>query len=304
MTHQRSTLSLLVVVLLGLMPMLTISAQELPASPVPGSAPTGVLAEFEIDELPTPHAEVWFLRMGLAPGGSLPPDTQIGPVLVYVESGVLTLVSDRPVTGSAAGQVATPGAGDASPVAPGFETVLPPGASAIVNEGTSLTAMNQGDAPATFLLLLMYAAEREGEVGEGTSEPVGLTQQAISVGTAEFMPAPATVTFERILVEPSGTMTGADETPEGMGRGWMGIELGAIETGSAEVIFENRTLQNMTWPGMMTGAMSRPVQVPLTGTVQLETGDGYAAFNSTLSWTATGDEPLTVLRVVVTPHQP
>ena len=53
---------------------------------------------------------------------------------------------------------------------------------------------------------------------------------------------------------------------------------------------------------MATGGMAGPEQVPLTATVQLGQGDGYAAFNSTLSWTATGDDPLTVLRAVVTPR--
>ena len=169
MPRQPFTRSLLVAVLLALMPLLVTSAQELPATPVPGSVPTGVLAEFPIDALPTPHAEVWFLRMGLEPGGSLPAEKQTGPVVVYVESGVLTLLSDRPLTASTAGEVATPSAVEASPVANGFETALQPGESVLIDDGTTLTATNQGDAPTTFLIVLMYAAELEGEsVENGT----------------------------------------------------------------------------------------------------------------------------------------
>ena len=82
----------------------------------------------------------------------------------------------------------------------------------------------------------------------------------------------------------------------------MGIELGAVETGAAEVVFESRSFQNLTWPGMTTGGMAGPEQIPLTAKVRLDQGDGYAAFNTTLSWASTGDEPLTILRVVVTPH--
>jgi hypothetical protein len=53
---------------------------------------------------------------------------------------------------------------------------------------------------------------------------------------------------------------------------------------------------------MTTGGRVEPEAVPLTATVRLAQGDGYAAFNSTLWWTSTGGEPLTVLRAVVTPH--
>src|SRR5690348_9497140 len=89
---------LLVLLLLSLTLVPTASAQGRPATPAPSDAPTGVLTRLSIEALPTPHAEVWFLRMGLEAGGSLPSEKQIGPVVTYVESGTLTLVSDRPVS--------------------------------------------------------------------------------------------------------------------------------------------------------------------------------------------------------------
>jgi hypothetical protein len=286
-------------VMLALAP-LAATAQGVPASPVPGEAPTGVLAEFEIDELPTPHAEVWFLRMGLDPDGTAPLGRQAGPTVLYVESGQLTLETDGPVTLGA--EAATGAAGPATPTGAN-ETLLDAGASVLVSEGTSVSARNAAGEPATFLVLLMYPAEREGEDDGPSDEPVGFTQQGLSVGTAEFPPAPGTLTVERVVVALAGTMATDIQPPEGVWPGWMGIELGAVETGSAEVVFESRTLQNLTWPGMATGGRVEPEAVPLTATVRLAQGDGYAAFNSALSWTSTGDEPLTVLRAVVTPHK-
>jgi hypothetical protein len=288
----------LTLVILVLMP-LAAASQGVPGSPVPGEAPTGVLAEFEIDSLPTPHAEVWFLRMGLAPEGTVPLGRQVGPTVLYVESGQLTLETDGPLTlgdnaVTSAGGTAMPGAAS--------ETRLKAGTSVLIADGTSVSATNAAGAPVTFLLLLLFAAEREGEDQDSSVEPVGLTQHGISVGTAEFLPVPATLTIERVVV-PAGTMTPDTEPPEGIGSGWRGIELGAVETGSAQVVFESRSFQNLTWPGMTTGGLVEPEAVPLTAMVRLAQGDGYAAFNSTLTWASMSYEPLTVLRAVVTPHR-
>jgi hypothetical protein len=298
MAHRRVTLLVVGALLLGLAPLLTARAQGIPATPVPGSAPTGVLAEFEIDELPTPHAEVWFIRMSLEPNGSVPLGELIGPMLLFIESGRLTVTADGPITPGGAQ------AADAPDPEGTTEQVLQTGDSVLAGEGVSASAGNATGEPVTFLVLLMYPAEREGEGGDSMEEPVGLSQQGVSVGAAEFLPVPATLTLERVVVEPGETMASDTSTSQGRGPGWMGMELGAIETGSAEVVFEGRSFQNLTWPAMMTSTNPQPTQVPLTATAQLGQGDGYSAFGSTLSWVATGAEALTVLRIVVTPHMP
>ena len=301
MIRQRFVLSLLVALLLVLTPPRMTSAQGLPATPVPGVAPTGVLAEFAIESLPTPHAEVWFLRMSLDPDGTVPLGPQAGPTVLYAESGQLALATDGPMTLGGAAAIAAAGS---ATLEGATETLLDAGSSVLVPEGTSVAVKTAVGKPATFLFLLMYPAEREGESEEPSDEPVGLTQQGLSVGTAEFPLGPGTLTVERVVVAAAGTMATDIQPPEGIWPGWMGIELGAVETGAAEVVFESRTLQNLTWPAMATGGMAEPEQVPLTATVQIGQGGGYAAFNSTLSWTATGDGPLTVLRAVVTPRRP
>lgn len=217
-------MALLVVLLLALAPLPT-TAQGQPATPDPAAAPIGVLAQFPIAALPTPHAEVWFLRMALAPGGLLPAEKQIGPVAAYVESGVLTLVSDQPVLVSPGG-TGTPVAAAATPTAGGFVVALRPGESALISDGATLMVRNDAAAPTTFLVVVAYAAEREGEAGQG-AEPVGLTQQGVSIAAAEFPAGPGRLAIERVEVKP-GEMAASD-TGHGMGIG--GLELGAIEQG-------------------------------------------------------------------------
>jgi hypothetical protein len=292
MMRARFTPYLLVMLLIALGPLASAGAQGMPATPVPGKAPTGVLAEFPIDSLPAPHAEVWFLRMGLEPGGSIPAAKQIGPLLAYVESGTLTLGADQPVTVSTVAEHATPGAA-ASPPAGSIETVLRPGEAALVGDGTTLSVTNDADAPVTFLVALMYAAEREGE-SSGSGEPVGLTQQGISIASAELPASPGTVTMERVVVEPGGTL----ENDTGHGMGINGLELGAIEQGSVEATFEMGA--SWRWPGMLT-AFPEPQPIDPGATVELVTGDGYWTYDGSSTWTVTSDAPLILLRVVVTP---
>ena len=90
----RRPFSLLTVLLL----LLTQATSAL-AQATPETTPAGdydVLAEMRVDTLPTPHAEVWFIRFSLEPGGSLPLGKQLGPTILYVESGDLTVIAGAP----------------------------------------------------------------------------------------------------------------------------------------------------------------------------------------------------------------
>ena len=162
---KRSAFVSLVVLLLALAPAFgTTVAQEVAP---PQDGPVGVLAEFDVGELPTPHAEVWFVRMQLEPDGLLPESPQIGPVVVYIEIGQLTLDSDVALeTGiTQTGEMATP---DGM-----HRMVLEAGDSAMVPAGTILAATNTSAEPVTFLMVMMYAAEMEGSIGQ-SGEPVGM----------------------------------------------------------------------------------------------------------------------------------
>jgi quercetin dioxygenase-like cupin family protein len=293
MRYGRLTLPLLAVLLLVLMPPLTSSAQGSMATPVPGDSPIGVLTEFPIDVLPTPHAEVWFMRYGLEPGGTLPAEQLIGPFVAYVESGELTLVTDQPPTVLTAGDSAAPAFGvTASPVSE-FEMVLHMGESALVDDGTTLTASNDTNEPLTLLVVYIFAAERETASGEG-SEPVGLTQQGISIARAEFPARAGTLSMERIVVEPGDTLQ--HDSGQGMGIG--GIELGAIEQGSVEATFMMGS--SWWWPSILH-QFNDPQPIDPGATVSLTAGDGYYTFDGSSTWVVTGEEPLILLRVVIMP---
>jgi hypothetical protein len=181
----------------------------------------------------------------------------------------------------------------ASPVAGSFETALRPGESALVNDGTTLTLANDANQPTSFLVVFTYAAEREGESGEG-GEPVGLTQQGISIANSEFPVGPGTLTIERVVVESGHTLK--NDSGHGMGIG--GVERGAIERGSDDATFEMGS--SWLWPNILNRFQDRQPIDPGT-TIGLTAGDGYSTYDGSSTWTATGDEPLVLLRVVVMP---
>jgi hypothetical protein len=301
MAHRRIVLVVIAALLFDLAPLLTARAQGTPSTPVPGSAPIGVLAEFEIDELPTPHAEVWFIRMELEAGGTVPFDELIGPMVLFIESGQLAVTADGPIT---LGEEQATETNETTTPAAMNEQVLEVGDSALIGDGVVMSGRNVTTEPVSFLVLLMFAAEREGEGGDSMEAPVGLRQQGVSVGLAEFYQAPATLTIERVVVEPGATMATELADSQGIGSGWMGMELGAVESGAAELLLESRSFHNLVWPAMLSGGNPQPEPVPLTATVELGQGDGYSAFNSTLSWRSTGAEDLIVLRVVIAPRMP
>ncbi len=293
---KRSIFTMMSVVLLAAMPLVATAQgmPPIPATPVPGEAPVGVLAEFAVPELPSPHAEVWFLRMQLEPGGSVETGIQAGPSMVYVEWGAVTLTADGPVM---------PGTAGATPQAAG-DLELAAGASAMVDAGTTVSFRNDGSGTASLLALLMYSGEQEGADEGSYPEPVGLTQGGVSIGTAEFMPIPATVTIERVVLQPGDIVEPEMGATDMEFPGYLGMELGAIETGQADVMLEYASMANLTWDGMLRGEMSRPQMVPFSRNVELGTGDAYAFGGSTMTWTNTGDEPLTILRVVILPEMP
>lgn len=283
-------LPLLFALLLGLTPAFAMAAQDIVATPDPSTAPIGVLAEFDIEELPAPHTEVWFLRFQLEPGGLIPDGSNPGPAVLFVEVGTLEIISDGSVVPSDTTVDSTE------------ELTLEPGDSVLVPRDVSIEARNAGDEPTRFLMLVMFSGMDEGQ-GEQTSEdPVGMTSTGVAVGVAEFQPVPASVTMERVVVEPGDSMQNISMPAGEMGPGWMGIDVGTIETGTADVLFERTSFENMIWPPFAPDQFSEPMQLEFTATGTMEQGDGYSAFGSVLTFTNTGDEPLTILRVIVGPR--
>jgi hypothetical protein len=264
-----------------------------PTTPDPGSAPTGTLAEFPIDVLPTPHAEMWLIRYAMGPGSALPSSRQIGPVVIVAESGTVSLVTDQPVEvyGGESGSGASAGATPATDGA--IETVLAPGVAVLVREGTTLTVTNDGDADASILTLTMYAAAREDERGGG--EPEGdVRSQMLAVTVADLASGPGSVVIERVAAEPG---TSADVSLPG------GAEIGVVEAGGATI--EIAQGQGYVWPQSLTADpnMSPQRQPVRAGSrVDLTAGDGYGYSDATGTWTVpAGGEGAIILRARVIP---
>jgi hypothetical protein len=282
------SLAMLVAITLGV----PVTAQSLETSPV--AAPTGMLAMADCDQLPS-EAEIWFLRFQFEPGGTLQDDQQIGPSLLAVETGTLTLVSDRAVVVTRA---ATPTAG--SPSTPDTETVLAEGDSALVADGTTISALNDSAEPATVLALLVFSPEREviaSQEGADESEPVGVTTQAISVGRGEFPEGPGTLSIERLAVAPRAAV------PLGVSDG---AEVGAVEQGNLRIALTSG--DGWIWPGIMAASTGPDATAPervmlAAGTsTPLASSDGYALSGAISTGQAEGDEPAIVLRARVVPE--
>lgn len=274
-------------------------------TPVPGNAPIGVLGQVQVDNLPSPDAEVWFIRFFLDPGGSLPLDKQIGPTVVVVESGALDVMTDRPVDVSGS-NAATPAAN------PGMrETTVTAGQTVYIHEDTFLAVRNNGDQRAAFLALLTFSGVREVEsteteeqaeaAGTPQAQPVGFSQQPLGVTQAQFPAGPGTVTIERVALQPGQTAR-TDVTS--------GAVAGGIERGGAKVSLDSGTC--FIWPTIMRAVLDangtgnegqNRVENPRIRTGEsavLAADDGFGCFGGVLNWQA-GSQGATVIRAVVQP---
>jgi hypothetical protein len=259
-------------------------------------APDGVLAQATVASLPSPDAEVWFLRVTLEPGGSLPADEQIGPTLFVVESGTVTVGSDPPPI------LVQQGAGPAA--MPVTESALAARDFAAVEGGTSLTLRNEGTEAASLLALFVIDPRLEGTGEEGSmEEPVGMTMTGIAVGHGAFPEGGGTLTIERVTIQPG------DESAASL---QAGAEVGAVEQGT--LLLNVSAGAGFVWPGMMalaTGAdgegeeaAPQRIEVQEQGEFTLTANDGYALSNATATWEVTGDAPVTILRATVVPLAP
>jgi hypothetical protein len=283
-------------VLMALLLVAPVAAQG--GTPVTaGSQPAGVLAQVQVDALPSPHAEVWFLRFTLEPGGSLPLDVQIGPTVLVVEAGELTLVTDQPVEIDGSAPMATPAPGGGT-----HETVATAGQVAYVRENTTLATRNDGDTPASVLALLTFSPERETEAmnqqpsGTPPAEPVGMTQMAIGLTAAEFPEGPGTITIERVVLAPDATAR--TDVPDG-------AIAGGVERGGVTVRIESG--HGFVWPGLMqpVGPGGNPegprrTEVGAGDTGDLVATDGFGFWDAGVDWQA-GSDGATILQVRIEP---
>jgi hypothetical protein len=274
-------------ILMALLMVGPVAAQER-ATVVPAEQPTEVLALVSVDALPSPHAEVWFLRFMLEPGGSLPLDVQIGPTVMAVEAGVLTLVTDQPVEIDGATAATT-------------ETVASAGQVVYVHKGTALAARNDGDVSVSVLTLLTFSGVVEVEQQQATgdtpqAEPIGFTQMPIGLTAAEFPEGPGTITIERVVLDPNATAR--TDVPGG-------AIAGGIEQGGVTVTVNSGN--GFVWQDMMQplgpqGGSRQPRRADVVAgdSGDLVANDSFGFWNAGVGWQA-GDDGATILQTRIEP---
>ena len=169
--------SLLAVVLVGLAVAAGAVAQEgTPAPEEEFELPEGVSFEAlgygTAAELPAAPADIALFRFGLEPGASFPLEEEASVALVYVESGVLTVVMEGPMTVLRAADAGTPFPMETATFAAGEEFTLEEGDSAIFPPAVAGEVRNDGTEPVA--LLVADVGPAQGEVGTpaaGTPAP-------------------------------------------------------------------------------------------------------------------------------------
>ena len=267
---------------------LRISAQ---GTPVP-AAHYALSTALMLDQLPGKRVNAHFSRHAFAPGAKAPAFDRVGSALVMVESGTLMLTSDGPVALRRVGEPGPVTPADVPPEGISLDT----GDAVLIPHGQRMGIGNPGDAPATLLMLVAHAPYHQFSYVHPTALPdaSGVTTNVIGYGTAAFEEVPAIMVLERDVVRTGGSDYSTT---------FKGIEIGGIVSGRALGTFRSGT-------GWTTrGALEKtaiPVrhgdaQVKPGATVELETSDGYVCNDGSITWRATGDEPLVVLRAQLIP---
>lgn len=264
------------------------SAQGTPVTPVRDSLSAAVF----LPQLPGKRVNAHFARHVFAPNAEAPLTGRVGSALVMVESGTLTLKSD--------GAVALRRVGEAGPVSqaevPAEGVPLGTGDAALVPHGQGMGLANASGEPSILLMLVAHAPYHEFSYVHPTilPEASGVTTSVIGFGTGAFAEVPAIMLLERDVFRPGGS---------GYSTTFKGVEIGGVASGSARATFQSGS--GWTTPG----AMDRTKPPVLPGDVQVEAGtivdladsDGYVCLDGAITWRATGDGELVVLRAQLIP---
>jgi hypothetical protein len=290
----------LAVLLLGVTTVIALaSAPALVRAQPPPAAQATELVRVAVPTLPgppDPGVEVWFIRYTIDPGVTLPPSSDLGVSLIYVEQGDLTFTVEG-TTVKAVRPNATP---QAVPTAGGTpaDVRLHTGETLLTGTGNRTGVQNASREPAIVLVLYVFSPLEEMQGTEGanatpTGQETGVGQQPLAAGGGALPEGPGTIVIERVEVRP-GERT-AEKTR-------LGIEVGAVEQGSARL--------TAIPPGALVWPWSKGADVdsePIFGSApterMLQTGDGYALPNGVEGFLfAEGNAPATILRAVVEPQ--
>lgn len=268
---------------LALLPAVRTFAQ---GTPVP-SPDQDLLVALTLEAIPGKRLNTFFARYTFDAGGEAPAFARVGTALIMVESGAISLTSDDPVSLYRASEPGQPSQTEV----PAAGIILEPGDGALVPNGSRMGLRNDGGEPATLLMLVAYAPYLEFSYVHPTELPgmTGITRRVIGFGAGAFEEAPAVMIIGREVVQPSGSAFSST---------FGGIEIGAIESGSAMVSF--RAGPNWMTPGVLDRAdvpiLPGETEVHAGDLVELGSSDGYVSTGSAITWRATGDRPLVILR--------
>ncbi len=229
---------------------------------------------------------MWFIRYSLDPGGTLPPEMQIGPAMAYVESGELTVTSDQPIR-----QI------DIASASAATEVVVAGDQAVYLPENATIAARNDGDDPVVFDVLMTFAPEREVEAMESATpsgEPQGLTLLGGGVTQVSFPEGPGVIRITRVTLEAG--MTVPYDATDGALAGW-------VEQGSATVTVESGScniLRPVPGGGDVDIEQVGPDQPGGETSTDLAVDDGFGCGNAVMSWQV-GDAGMIVLIAEVMP---
>jgi hypothetical protein len=285
-TWQRRTIpTVLALIMLGMHFGIPVAAQDV------DEAATGLLAQASLDSPLEGEQGIWFGRLTLGADGTIPDLPASGPVLIHVESGLVTVSSETHLQGLIAGERIA----DVQPQNPYFNCscqqnaygwtgslTLAAGQSTLVPAGSPFGMTNHGQTDARALVLAFLPAGRLAAGIDGS----GVTGETLAIAEGFAGSDPLVLGIERV----SGT--------EGHGGGPGSVELGTVETGSPDVALSAGTAVQWGPTTSRDAASATAIEEGVATT--LDTGAAYAVIDGGLMWSA-GGEGATIIRATVAP---
>ncbi|MGH2557880.1 MAG: hypothetical protein ACRDJH_02360 [Thermomicrobiales bacterium] len=198
--RRNTRFALLIGLLVWLLPMWSVRAQE--ATPVPAGVTVETVLSADYAAVPAAPAFVGLARFTLPPRVAVGGGSIDGPRMYLVEIGTIAVAVREPVTVLRGGRVSTP---VPEPVTTARDVVLHPGDALIAQRVPPLEIRNSGEGVAIFLDLAIWPGEG-GPIKPFTSEE-GVIFEPLTIGVAAAMPAaPIAVALERTIIPPAAVV--------------------------------------------------------------------------------------------------
>ena len=273
---------LLVTLIGGPTPGLAQDATPIASNADPTEDEFTVLTAAAGPELPPDATFVALVRYTFAPGSASPIGPDPGPVLSYVEEGAIVATVDGPFEHRQADSPATPEAASGA----GGEVVVEAGASLFVPGGVSTQYRNEGDEPATVLVVMVFPFDPFGAL----TDTGGLSVEVlVSRELATLPDGPTAIVLARQTIAPGGGFDPLDSPGPVLAYIESGRVTYTVAAGDSEVT-RGGTEER------------RPEPVAEGEQVELEPGDSFAEEGGTTSGgRSAGEAPVDHLVVFIWP---